>query len=187
MKEQPTLTTERLILRPFSLADAKELQKLIGDRTIADTMISIPHPYTDKMAKDWIGKRTEQYEEGKSIQFAITNKENGSLIGGIGMNINMAHKNAEVGYWIAKPCWHRGYCTEAASATVRYGFEMLGLNRICAKHMTRNPRSGRVMQKIGMKHEGHMRQAWEKWGKFEDYELYAILRSDFPNTNSFKC
>ena len=87
MKEQPTLTTERLILRPFSLADAKELQKLIGDRTIADTMISIPHPYTDKMAKDWIGKRTEQYEEGKSIQFAITNKENGSLIGGIGMNI----------------------------------------------------------------------------------------------------
>ena len=64
---------------------------------------------------------------------------------------------------------------------------MLGLNRICAKHMTRNPRSGRVMQKIGMKHEGHMRQAWEKWGKFEDYELYAILRSDFPNTNSFEC
>jgi RimJ/RimL family protein N-acetyltransferase len=45
--------------------------------------------------------------------------------------------------------------------------------------MTRNPRSGKVMQKIGMKYEGHLRQAWNRWDKFEDVEMYAVLRSDF--------
>jgi RimJ/RimL family protein N-acetyltransferase len=44
--------------------------------------------------------------------------------------------------------------------------------------MTRNPRSGKVMQKIGLQHEGHLRQAWKKWDKFEDVEMYAILRCD---------
>jgi RimJ/RimL family protein N-acetyltransferase len=61
---------------------------------------------------------------------------------------------------------------------MKYGFEVLALNRICARHMTRNPRSGKVMQKIGLQHEGHLRQAWKKWDKFEDVEMYAILRCD---------
>jgi [ribosomal protein S5]-alanine N-acetyltransferase len=172
MKEQPTLTTERLILRPYSITDAKDLQRLIGDRDVSDTFLLIPFPYTEGMAEEWITKQSVEHEEGKSIHFAITDSEQGFLIGTvIIMNIIKELERAAIGYWIGKPYWHKGYCTEAASAAVKYGFEELGLNRICATHMTRNPRSGRVMQKIGMQHEGHLRQYGKKWGKYEDGEM----------------
>jgi RimJ/RimL family protein N-acetyltransferase len=177
--QQPTLTTERLILRPYSMDDAKELQKLIGNRGISDTMHSVPHPYTVGMAEEWISKRQAMFDEGKSAQFLVTDKLNGFLIGGIGLTIYKDDENAELGYWIGTPHWHKGYCSESALAVIKYGLEELALKRICAKHMTRNPRSGKVMQKIGMQHEGHLRQAWKKRDKFEDVEMYAIIRSDF--------
>jgi RimJ/RimL family protein N-acetyltransferase len=180
MKEQPTLTTERLILRPYSLSDAKELQRLIGDRDVSDTLLLVPYPYLDGMAEEWIDKQSSEYQEGKSVQFAITDRNKRFLMGTIGLNnIIQEYQRAELGYWIGKPYWGKGYCTEAASSVLRWGFEVLGLNRISATHMTSNPRSGRVMEKIGMKHEGHMRQYGKKWDKYEDGEMWAILRGDY--------
>jgi ribosomal-protein-alanine N-acetyltransferase len=183
MMEQPVLTTQRLILRPYILSDAKEVQRLIGDRAVVDTLLNVPYPYEDGMAEEWIGKCEREFEEQQSVQFAITSIENGFLIGGIGLHdINQTHENAEMGYWIGKLYWSHGYCTEAAGAVVKYGFEILGLNRIYASHFTRNPASGRVMQKIGMKHEGHLRQDKKRWGVFEDFEIYGILLSEFENS-----
>jgi [ribosomal protein S5]-alanine N-acetyltransferase len=180
MKEQPTIITERLILRAYAITDAKDLRRLIGDYAVVDTLLTVPHPYLDGMAEDWISKRQNIYDERKAVNFAITYREQGYLIGGISLeNINLTYESAEIGYWLGKSYWHKGYCTEAARTVLKYGFEVLGLNRIFAMHMTRNPRSGNVMQKIGMKHEGHMRQQWKRWGKFEDVEMYATLRSDF--------
>jgi [ribosomal protein S5]-alanine N-acetyltransferase len=180
MKEQPVLTTERLILRPYSLSDAKDMQCLIGDYAVVDTLLTVPHPYLEGMAEDWISKRQNIFEEGKGVSFAITHGEQGYLIGCISLeNISRTYESAEMGYWIGKTYWHKGYCTEAAEAVLEYGFQVLGLNRIFAMHMTRNPRSGRVMQKIGMKHEGQMRQMWKRWNKFEDVEMYAVLKSEY--------
>jgi RimJ/RimL family protein N-acetyltransferase len=101
------------------------------------------------------------------------------LIGAMGIHISQSHNRAELGYWIGVPYWNQGYCTEAARAVLRYGFETLGLNRIQARHLARNPASGRVMIKIGMRHEGTMRQAVIKWEAYEDIKLYAILRSEY--------
>ncbi|MDO9334681.1 MAG: GNAT family N-acetyltransferase [Dehalococcoidales bacterium] len=178
MTELPTLYTECLILRPHSLWDADDLQKLIEDKDIASTTFNLPYPYTLEDAIEFIGQREEKYEETGSPEFAITHKD-GYFIGGIGMRFNKEHENGKIGYWIGKPYWGKGFCTEAACAVVKYGFEVLGLNRIHAAHMTRNPASGRVMQKIGMKHEGHLRQDKKKWDKFEDMELYGMLRSEY--------
>jgi [ribosomal protein S5]-alanine N-acetyltransferase len=75
--------------------------------------------------------------------------------------------------------WGQGYATEAAKALLRHGFEALGLNRIYAHHMTKNPASGRVLEKIGMKREGLLRQAILKSDNFEDVVLYAMLRQDW--------
>ena len=181
--ECPTIKTERLILRPFTLDDAPELQRLIGDRDIASTTLNIPHPYEDGMAEEWIGPHQEQFDKGEEINLAIAHREQNFLIGGIGLKINKRFENAELGYWIGKPYWNQGYCTEAARAVLKYGFEILGLNRVHASHMTRNPASGRVTQKIGMKHEGCLRQHAKKWGKFEDMEAYGILRSEYTGSN----
>lgn len=180
MKQQPTLTTERLILRPYRLEDAAELQRLIGERDIVSTMTNVPHPYEDGMAEEWIGGRKESFEQGKTIDLAITQREDGFFIGGISlMDIDRQSERAEIGYWIGKPYWQKGYGTEAAKSIVKYGFETLRLNRINGRHFVRNPASGRILKKIGMKHEGRQRQAFKKWGHFEDFELYGILKSDY--------
>jgi [ribosomal protein S5]-alanine N-acetyltransferase len=83
-----------------------------------------------------------------------------------------------IGAWVGKPNWRHGFATEAAVAVLRYGFKVLGLHRIYARHFKRNPASGRVLQKLGMTYEGCRRQHVMKWGVFEDMELYGILRTD---------
>ena len=174
----PTIQTQRLILRSLTIADAPEVQRLASDRDIAATTLSIPHPYEDGMAEAWIETHPEAYEKGKAVFFAITLRDNGILCGAIGLGIDKENNNAELGYWVGKPYWGKGYCTEAAKAIVQYGFETLGLHRIHAAHFARNLASGRVMQKIGMHLEGCKRQHILKWGNFEDLVLYGILKSD---------
>jgi ribosomal-protein-alanine N-acetyltransferase len=180
MKQQPTIVTERLILRPYRREDAAELQRLIGERDVVSTLTDVPYPYEDGMAEEWIGGRQESFEKGKAVDFAITHRQEGFLIGGTSLiNIDHQSERAEIAYWLGKPYWRKGYGTEAARAIVKYGFEELGLHRINGRHLGRNPASGRVLRKIGMKHEGCQRQAYKKWGKFEDFELYGILRSEY--------
>jgi len=72
--------------------------------------------------------------------------------------------------------------SEALQAAVRYGFEGLGLNRLYAYHMVRNPASGRVLEKNGFVQEGLLRQRVRKWGRFEDVALWAILRREWRET-----
>ncbi|HKG93136.1 MAG TPA: GNAT family protein [Gemmatimonadaceae bacterium] len=88
------------------------------------------------------------------------------------------HARGELGYWVGAGMWGRGYATEAARAVVSFGFATLGLNRIQARHFLRNPASGRVLQKLGMRCEGMHRQAYRRWGRFEDVAVYAILASE---------
>ena len=174
---QPTLQTKRLLLRPFELPDGEDLRKLAGDRAIADTTLQIPHPYEVGMAEEWILTQRPRFEAGEQVVFAAVLRESGQLIGAIGLVIEGKFRRAELGYWIGRPYWRNGYCTEAAQSVLDYGFRSLNLNRIHAYHFKRNPASGRVMQKLGMKHEGSAPQHIMKWGVFEDVELYGILRS----------
>jgi RimJ/RimL family protein N-acetyltransferase len=99
----------------------------------------------------------------------------------MGIEINRPHDAGELGYWIGKPYWNQGYCTEAAKAVLRYVFSALELNRVGAIHFTRNPASGRVMQKIGMRYEGERRQALKRWGEYVDIACYGILREDLES------
>ncbi|MGI9302211.1 MAG: GNAT family N-acetyltransferase [Gammaproteobacteria bacterium] len=178
MKQAPTLETERLILRPLELSDAHDVQTLAGEREIAACTRSIPHPYKDGVAEEWIEQLQPKLERGEQLSFAIVTCA-ATLIGSIGLVIHRENANAELGYWIGKPYWGQGYCSEAASAIVVYGFDTLRLHRIFAHHLTRNPASGRILQKIGMRHEGCHRQHVRKWGVFEDIEVYGLLRSEY--------
>jgi [ribosomal protein S5]-alanine N-acetyltransferase len=179
MKIRPTLQTARLILRPFELTDVAEVQKLAGAREIASVTLNVPHPYEDGMAEEWINTHQERFELGRLVNFAIVEKETTRLCGAIGLNINSQKYKAELGYWIGVSYWGQGYCTEAARATIAYGFENFGLHRIHSSHFRRNPASGRVMQKIGMIHEGCLRQDANKSGVFEDRILYGILATEW--------
>lgn len=179
MKEIPQLETERLILRPFGIADAAEVMRLAGDRAVADTTSNIPHPYKEGMAEEWISKHQESFDMDQGVTLAITRKADGVLIGAISlMGMTKGHQ-AELGYWIGKPHWNKGYCTEAARVILQYAFCDLALIRVHSCHFGRNPASGRVMQKIGMRREGRRRQHVRKWDKTEDLELYGVLKQEW--------
>ena len=119
------------------------------------------------------------FDENTSHTFAITYRKDGKLLGAVDLTVRRSHSRAELGYWIGKPYWGNGYCTEAARAVIEYGFTVLGFNRIFALYMTRNPSSGRVMEKLGMKFEGIMRQHCKKWDIYEDFAIYGILKSEW--------
>lgn len=175
----PERTTERLILRGFRISDADQVQKLAGSREVARSTLNIPHPYEDGMAEEWIDTHEADFESGKSVIFAICLKESGDLAGAIGLGISASHKQAELGYWIADSHWGQGLATEAAMEVLAYGFSELKLNRIHAHHMTDNPGSGKVMQKLGMDFEGTLKKHVTKWGQNKDLAMYGILRNNW--------
>ncbi len=179
---QPTLQTDRLVLRPPATAYLSDIQRLIGAWEIADTTLNIPHPYENGMAEEWFKDQAERYEKGEGVHFCIFRRADETLMGGVSLRLDARHQRAELGYWIGVPFWGQGYATEAARATVDYGFNTLGLNRIEALHFTRNPASGRVIQEIGMTHEGCLRQHVRRWDQFEDLAAYGILKQEFDAT-----
>jgi RimJ/RimL family protein N-acetyltransferase len=151
---------------------------------IADTMISLPHPLSTESARSGIVRFDEEWESGTAATFAITLRQHSEeCVGSIAIrHIDREHEEGELSFWVAEAAQGHGYVTEAAGAVVDYGFRELGLNRICAYHMARNPKSGRVLARIGMSQEGCLRQRVRKWGKYEDVMLWALLRRDRPLT-----
>jgi len=179
VKQQPTFKTKRLIIRPITLADAPDIQRLAGEYDIAYNTLHIPHPYEDGKAEEWIVRQYEGYEEGKQVNFALVVNDGKIYIGGIGLVLSLENFRAEMGYWVGKPYWGLGYGTEAAREILRYGFEDLQLNRINASYFTRNVASGRIMEKIGMSYEGRFREHDNKWGELLDREYRAILKDEY--------
>jgi RimJ/RimL family protein N-acetyltransferase len=131
------------------------------------------------VAEQWIATHQQAYDNGQALTLAITLRDSGKLIGAIHAAIDATNKLAELGYWVGRPYWNQGYCTDAAKAMVDYAFRVLGMNRVQARHMTKNPASGRVTQRIGMRYEGTLRQSLFRWGTFEDAAIYAILREEW--------
>jgi len=182
MNKTPTLETARLKLRPYSQADIAELVPLIGAREVAATTLRIPHPYTEQDARDFLGL----VREPARIWLAITLRNDGCQIGGVGSYVDQQHQHAELGDWLGAAYWGKGYATEAAREMLRYGFEDLQLHRIFASHFKHNPASGRILVKLGMRHEGSQREHLRKWDQFVDSELYGMLRQDWQQNGEVR-
>jgi [ribosomal protein S5]-alanine N-acetyltransferase len=166
-----TIETERLILRPFTMRDAPVIQRLLNDPHVSDGLLSVGYPFELPDAEKWLAGRITN-------RFAITLKGSGKLCGGIGIHTNAKHPRGEMGYWVGRAYWGKGFATESAQALVKYGFEKLNLHRIAAMHFPRNDASRRVLEKIGMKREGLLRQYARKDGRFEDLIVYSVLRGE---------
>jgi ribosomal-protein-alanine N-acetyltransferase len=178
----PILETERLVLRPYTLADAARVRQMCNDWDIASTTLALPHPYPEGAAEQWISTHADSFRQGDEITLAVTLRPSGTVVGSVSLMINKSHNRGELGYMIAKEHWNHGYCTEAARAVIRYGFTTFGLNRIQAMHFPRNRASGRVMQKLGMTREGLLRQYVSNRDSPEDAAMYSVLRSEFELT-----
>jgi RimJ/RimL family protein N-acetyltransferase len=176
----PILRTQRLVLRPFAEEDAPRLAVLAGTRRIADTTISIPHPYSPEQALGEIRRFQAEFQAGHSAHFVFALAETPTeWFGEVLLKlIDLVHSQAELGFFIDDASGGRGYVTEAAAEALRYGFGPLALNRINAHSMVRNPASARVLARLGFHHEGVLRQRVRKWGVFEDVDAWSLLRGD---------
>jgi RimJ/RimL family protein N-acetyltransferase len=177
--KQPVLRTPRLMLRPLLVTDAPNIQRLAAAREVAATTLSIPHPYSDGYAEEWIRSQSKDFENRRAANFIILLRKKPEVCGVIGLILQPEHSHAELGYWIGVPFWNKGYGTEAAKAVIDFGFEQLKLQRIYAYHFSRNLASGRILQKVGMSEEGCLRQHIQKWNRFEDLICYGILRKEW--------
>jgi [ribosomal protein S5]-alanine N-acetyltransferase len=180
MGEIPQLVTERLVLRPFHVSDGPSVERLAGAREVADTTLAIPHPYPAGGGAQWIATHAAFWERRENLALAICSRASpDELLGTISLHLSLTHAHAEIGYWIGVASWGNGFATEAAQALTSYAFDELRLHRLQGRHFTRNPASGRVMQKLGMHLEGIQRDAYRRWGRFEDVAVYAILEPEW--------
>jgi len=174
------LETERLILRQFRIDDAEAMYRnWASDPEVTKYLMWPPHGDSSVSAAvlaEWV----KCYEKPDHYQWAITVKENGSEpIGSISV---VEHEDSvakmHIGYCIGRAWWHKGIMTEALQAVMDYLFDTVGANRLEARHDPRNPHSGAVMRKCGMKYEGTLRQSDRNNQGICDAAYYAILRNE---------
>jgi len=174
----PTLETKRLILRKLRLEDAKDLFEYASDPEVAKYVTWEPH----KSIEDSINliKFThERYEKREGIIWGIVYKENNKVIGTFDISPVTKHFRAEIAYALSRDYWGKGIATEAVKEAIKFGFEKMNLNRIQAMCIPENIGSYGVMEKVGMKYEGLIREYMYIKGKFQDLKLYSILRREY--------
>lgn len=180
MKEKSLqeIESKRLFYRAFEMNDAKQICALLQEKEIIDNTLSIPFPYDQGMAEEWISTHKERYEHGE-YKYAVVLKEDNSLIGTIELIIENEFQRAVVGYWLGKPYWKNGYATEMLARIIQFGFEKLNLNRIYGEYFDHNLASSRVMEKNDMIYEGRLREHKIKSGKFLSTNIRGILKSEW--------
>ncbi|SDC57301.1 GNAT family N-acetyltransferase [Shouchella lonarensis] len=176
---EQTLTTERLFLRLFQRSDAETVAELCNNENIYQNTMTLPYPYTIDDALIWIGRHHDNFEAEKSYEFAITDKKSGQLYGAIALSHQKKHQHGELSYWIGEPYWSNGYATEAAQAIILFAFNEKAYHKVFARHFASNPTSGKVMQKLGMKQEGHLVDHVKKDDRYESLIYYGIINPAF--------
>ena len=176
-----TLETERLMLIPMTECEEKyypELARLLNDKDIYENTESLPYPYTEAHAKEYVSGATKRYEKGM-LDYMILLKESSQLVGGVAFAHQKLNHSGALSFWTGTEFWNLGYCSEAIKRILFQAFTSWEINRIFAYHFLFNKGSEKVMQKNGMKFEGILREYKYKKGQFYDVGLYAILKSDF--------
>ena len=173
------IETHRLILRPFTADDADDMfSNWASDPEVTRFLTWPPHSSADAtrmVLNSWVSR----YGDGGYFQWAIEWKESGTVIGSIAVvKLEEAIESAEIGYCLGRKFWGRGIMPEALRAVMDYLFDTVGLNRITAGHDVNNPKSGRVMEKAGMKKEGVLRASGINNQGIRDVAVWAALRED---------
>ena len=174
------LETERLILRPFTMEDTQAMYRNYAcDGEVTKYLTWPPHAgveVTAALLRDW----TADYCKPDFYQWAIELRSLGEVIGAISVVEWQPDADApELGWCLGRRWWGRGLMPEAGRAVVRFLFEEVGVKRITARYDIENPKSGRVMEKLGMSYEGTLRQHGKNNRGIVDEVCYGILRSEF--------
>ena len=181
-----TLETKRLILRRFTVDDAKAMYRnWANDPVVTEYLTWQAHKTilaTKAVLADWI----HNYARPDFYQWAIVHRLVHEPIG----TISVVRRrddilSAELGWCLGRIWWGKGIMPEAGEAVMQFLFREVGMNRITACHDIANPKSGRVMQKLGMKQDGVLRaNAQNNRGELVDMVYYSILAEDYNQAHT---
>ncbi len=181
MKPFP-LATDRLLLREFRAEDEEAIHAYASDPEVTRHTSWGPNTpaITHNVLSSWLS--AQEMWPRNSIPLAIESRSEGVLMGGTGFTpVDPDRQTGTFGYVLHKAYWGRGFATEAALALIRFGFEILDLHRIVAECFIENTASRRVLEKLGMRCEGHFLKSVRKAGEWRDTYLYAMLRGEWLN------
>jgi RimJ/RimL family protein N-acetyltransferase len=165
-------------LRPLKLADASTVQRLAGDARVAAMTATIPHPYPPGAARAWIATHRDERRCGDFV-YGIERRD-GTLVGTLGLRIT-PNPHGNVGYWIGRPYWGRGYATAAARAGVDALFQHTDLAWLMAAHIADNFASARVLAKCGMREVA--RQPVDHRGRAATLVIRRVDRRDWQRAH----
>ena len=179
MFEPIIMETKRLRLRPLREEDASVFFEVWSDPESV-RYFSFPPLKGIEQAQARIADKLQASSYGKSVIFVIESKDSGEVLGDCGMhNGEPICQRAEIGYCLARRHWGKGYMTEAIDALIEYGFKKAGLRRIEADIDPRNLPSILLVERLGFKREGYLRERWVTGrGEVADTVLYGLIQSD---------
>ena len=172
------IESKRLILRNWEDGDVEDIVEGLNNINVAKWMASVPFPYTEEDAKNFITKSIEN----NLYNFAIVLKEENKVIGGTQLtNISYIHGTAGGGIWLNEKYQGKGYGTEAFGERIKYAFEELGLRRLENGYFKENEKSHKMQLRFGYKDEGIRRQRFVSrgTGKLEDEYITGLLKDEW--------
>lgn len=174
----PTLETERLILRKFTKEDITYLYQIYSDKEV-NTFLPW-HPLTSLLdaQRFYYKQYAAVYEKPFGYHYAICLKEDNIPIGYVHINMDDSH---DLGYGLRKEFWHKGIVSEACTAIINQA-KKDGLTYITATHDINNPRSGHVMQALGMKYQYSYEELWQPKNFLVTFRMYQL---NFDKTSDF--
>lgn len=156
------------------------IQRNANHRDVARFVPCLPNPYTARDARMWINHCFLVARRGGEYQFGIEDKVSRCIIGMIGLHrVNRTDRNAEVGYWLGRRYWNRGFVTEALRLIAQYSFGSLKLVRVYAIVLDTNTASIRALEKTGFVRESVMRQASFHGRRWHNVYGYGLLAKEF--------
>jgi len=176
----PTIqVTGRISLSQITNDDRSTyLRHLNATDEFRTNMCTIPYPYTEFDADQWLSKAArETLAQDHSRSWAIRN-ESGELIGGVGLIEIIETQKAEIGYWLAKPYWGQGVMTQVLCCLCRFAFDQYRLQRIHAEVFATNPRSASVLMKAGFRLEGTLRNEFFRDDQSLDIRIFGLLKEE---------
>ncbi len=180
IRRVPTLEGERVTLRALRPMDAASIYRYLSDSRVNRWLPRVPKPYRVDDAHEWVRITRDMAEAGTDYHFGIELRETGEIVGMIGLNrINAEDRNAEIGYWLARPYWRQGLTEEALRLIVRFAFDELRLHRLFAIVVATNTGSAALLEKAGFQREVVAREKRRIGRAYVDEYTYGLLLEEY--------